>query len=75
MRHAQAGFNLVEIMVTLAVIATIAAVGMPLLFAWASGLRVELAAGEMTGILHLARIYSARHSVKVAVKFHARRGP
>ena len=33
------------------------------------GLRVELAAGEMTGILHLARIYSARHSVKVAVKF------
>ena len=69
MRHAQAGFNLVEIMVSIAVSIAIAALGLPLLFAWASGLRVELAAGEMTGILHLARIYSARHGVKVAVKF------
>ena len=69
LRHSQAGFNLVEMLVALAVILTVAAVGVPPLFEWASGLRVEMAAGEMAGILHKARIYSARHHTKVAVKF------
>ena len=69
MRHRQAGFNLVEILVSLAVIITATAVGLPLLFEWASGLRVEMAAQEMAGILHKARIYAIRHDTKVAVKF------
>jgi len=69
LRHGQAGFNLVEMLVALAVILTVATVGVPPLFDLASGLRVEMAAGEMAGILHKARIYSARYNVNVAVKF------
>ncbi len=64
---------MLDTMVTLAVIGLIAVLALPSLFNWASGLRVELAAGEMAGILHLARGYSVRHHSKVAVKF--RTGP
>ena len=70
MRDEQTGFNVIEMAVYLALIGTLGVLGFPLVFDWASGLRVELAAGEMSGVLHLARIYSARHNVKVAVKFH-----
>ena len=56
-------------LVALAVIMTVTAVGVPPLFDLASGLRVEMAAGEIAGILHKARIYSARYNVNVAVKF------
>ena len=73
MRHEEAGFNLVEMLVVLVVLMAAAAVGAPPLFEWAAGLRVEMAAQEMAGILHKARIYSIRHNTKVAVKF--RTGP
>ena len=56
-------------LVTLAVILTAAAIGIPALFESVDGLRVEMAAQEMAGILHKARLYSARHHTKVAVKF------
>ena len=69
MRDAQSGFNLIEAAVSLALIGTLGVLGLPHVFDWANGLRVELAAGEMSGVLHLARIYSARHSLKVAIKF------
>ncbi len=69
MRHERAGFSVVEILVWLAIVALVASIGLPRVFEWASGLRVELAAGEMAGVLHQARLYSARHNAKVAVKF------
>ena len=69
MRHLQEGFNIVELVVTLALLAVLTTLGIPSLVGWGSGLRVELAAGEMAGVLRLARIYSARYNVKVAVKF------
>ncbi len=69
MRNAQAGFSIVEMLVCCAVILSIAGMGLPSVFEWANGLRVELAAGEMTGVLHRARIYSAQRNAKVAVKF------
>ena len=69
MRNAQFGFSVVEMMVYLAVILFVAALGLPPVFEWGSGLRVELAAGEMTAVLHRARIFSAQHNAKVAVKF------
>ncbi len=69
MRDSQKGFSIVETMVCFAVILSIAAMGLPSIFEWGNGLRVELAAGEMTGVLHRARIFSAQHNTKVAVKF------
>ncbi len=69
MRDTQVGFSIVEMVVSFAVIMLIAGMGLPSVFEWSSGLRVELAAGEMTGVLHRARIYSAQHNAKVAVKF------
>ncbi len=67
--RAQIGFSIVEMMVYLGVIMLVAGLGLPSVFEWGSALRVELAAGEMTGVLHRARIFSAQHSAKVAVKF------
>ncbi len=69
MRDSQVGYSVVEMLVCFAVILLITATSLPLLFEWGSALRVELAAGEMTGVLHRARIYSVQRSAKVAVKF------
>ena len=69
MREVQAGFSLVEMLVALTVAVSIATIGLPPVFEWTSGMRVELAAGEMTGVMHRARIYAAQYNVKVAVKF------
>ncbi len=69
MRYRQSGFNLMEIVIAMAILTILVAVGLPPISVWASGLRVELAAGEISGVLHLARIYSVRNNVKVAVKF------
>ena len=74
LRDAQSGFNLLEMAVALALIGSVGVLGFPYIFDQVSGLRVELAAGEMAGVLHLARIYSARHNVKVAVKFRTESG-
>ncbi len=69
MRKSQCGFTVVEITVAVAVFAVLAAVVLPSVSEWASALRVEMAAGEMAGVLHLARIHSTRFNVKVGVKF------
>ena len=69
MRDTEVGFSLLEALVYLALILLIAATSVPVLVSWASGLRVQLAAGEMTGVMHRARIFSAQRNAKVAVKF------
>ncbi len=74
MRELQTGFSLVEALVLFAVAMTLATVGLPSLFEWTSGLRVDLAAGEMVGVMHQARGYAARYNVKVAVKFRTEPG-
>ena len=74
MREAQRGFSIVEMLVYVAVLVSITGLSLPLVFEWASRTRVELAAGEMTGVLHRARIFSAQHNAKVAVKFRVEPG-
>ena len=69
MHQERAGFSMLDITVTLAVVTLIVALSLPFLVDMASGVRVELAAGEMAGVLNLARGYSVRHGTKVAVKF------
>ena len=74
MREVQTGVSLVETLVLFAVAMTLAATGVPPLLDWSSGLRVDLAAGEMLGVMHQARGYAARYNVKVAVKFRTEPG-
>ena len=69
MRDTEIGFSLVEALVYLALISLITAASVPAIVYWAGGVRVQLAAGEMTGVMHRARIFSAQRNAKVAVKF------
>lgn len=69
MQRTQSGFSIAEITVVMAVFAVFAAMALPSLSEWVAALRVEMAAGEMAGVLHLARIHSTRYNVKVGVKF------
>ncbi len=69
MRTSEVGFSVLEILVVLAVALTLAAIGLPAVFESTGALRVEMAAGEMTGVLHRARLFSAQRNAKVAVKF------
>ncbi len=69
MRDTRSGFSIIEMLMYFAVVLSISAVILPSIFEWASGLRVRLAAGEMAGVMHRARIFSVQHNTKVAVKF------
>ncbi len=65
----QKGFQLVELMIVLAVLACLLAVVTPPLLRITGDVRLRLAAEEMVGVLRLARSYATRHSANVAVKF------
>ena len=63
------GFNLVELIVVLAITVVIAALGVPPLLEMASRVELFLAAQELGGTLRLARSEAARHGFNVAIKF------
>lgn len=63
------GFQLYELLVVLAVLSTIATIGIPRVLDWSRHLKMDLAAHELVGVLRLARSYAIRHSTKVGVKF------
>jgi prepilin-type N-terminal cleavage/methylation domain-containing protein len=65
----QKAFTLVELLVTLAVLASLLAVAAPPLLRISGDLRLHLAAEELVGVLRTARAYAVRHSANVAVKF------
>jgi prepilin-type N-terminal cleavage/methylation domain-containing protein len=65
----QRGFNLVELISALAILACLLGIGAPPLLRSSGDLRLHLAAEEMAAVLRLARIYAVRHSANVAVKF------
>lgn len=64
------GFSLLELLVALAVVATLMLIATPSLLSLASRTQVELAARELVGVLRLARSHASRHGVHVAVKFY-----
>lgn len=68
----QGGFQLVEMLVSVALLGVLVALSVPPLMAWWHGLAVELAAEEMAGALQAARLYAVRNNVHVAVKFDTR---
>lgn len=65
----QKGFQLVELLVALAVMASLLAIGVPPLFQLSGDLRLRLAAGELVGVLRTARAYAVRYDANVALKF------
>jgi Tfp pilus assembly protein FimT len=63
------GFQLVELCVALALLASLLTLGAPPLLRISEDLRLRLAAEEMVGALRSARAFAVRHSANVAVKF------
>jgi prepilin-type N-terminal cleavage/methylation domain-containing protein len=69
----QKGFSLVELIVALALLASLLALAAPPLLRSTGDLRLRLAAQELVGTLRTARSYAIRHSANVAVKFRTAR--
>lgn len=67
---AEAGFHLLDSLMVLGVVGLLLTLGLPVVGAWSSDLRVGLAATEIAGALGNARSQAIRHSTRVAVKFH-----
>ncbi len=65
----QKGFQLVELMIVLAMTACLLAVATPPLLRISGDLRLRLAAEELVGVLRLARSHATRYGANVAVKF------
>ena len=65
----QRGFQLLELVVVMAVMAVCAFMVAPPLLSISARLRVDLAAHELAAALHEARSLALRHSANVAVKF------
>ena len=66
-QKAQAGFTLVELMVTIAVIAILAVVAAPSMSALLNANRVSASAGELVAGLQLARSEAIRRNTRVIV--------
>jgi hypothetical protein len=69
-RASEQGYQLVDLLVALAVAALSLTVVVPPLVELARGTAVELAAGEVVGALREARGFAIRNSANVGIKFH-----
>jgi hypothetical protein len=72
MRSTERGFEIAELVVSLAVLTVAVMLGLPALSHFASGLRLRLAAGELEGALRNARSLAIRLDTEVAVKLFPR---
>lgn len=70
MHRGESGFQLLEVIVGVAIMTLTAGILLPPLLRQADGRRVRLAAGELTGVLREARSQAIRHNCRVGVKFH-----
>ena len=65
----QTGFQIVDLVVSLAVMSLVLLLGAPPLLRTTADLRLHLAAHDLVSVLRLSRAYAIRHSANVAVKF------
>ncbi|MEA2599683.1 MAG: hypothetical protein QOF89_675 [Acidobacteriota bacterium] len=63
------GFQLIELIVALAVLGTLVLLGAPSLLRGTDDLRLRMAAGEVAGVLRMSRSFASRYGANVAVKF------
>ncbi|HSN88607.1 MAG TPA: hypothetical protein VL025_17730, partial [Thermoanaerobaculia bacterium] len=73
MRRLQLGFQLIELMIVLAVMMAMAFVTAPPLLRITGDLRIRLAAQEVVGVLRTGRAFAVRHGAHVAVRFKTAR--
>ncbi len=71
MRRAERGYQLIELLIALAISSLVLAFGVPPLLALAAELRVELAAAEVASTFHVARAWAIRHDANVGLKFES----
>ena len=69
MRDRGLGFQLLEVIVVVAIVMLTTGFLLPSLLQVADGRRVRLAAGELTAVLNEARSNAIRHNCRVGVKF------
>src|SRR5947209_15702355 len=70
MTPAQKGFQLIELLVVLAVLGSLLTLGVPPLLRGTDDLRLHMAAGEVAGVLRASRSFALRYGANVAVKFN-----
>jgi prepilin-type N-terminal cleavage/methylation domain-containing protein len=63
------GMTLIELLVTLTILALVAVVAAPPLFEATAALRVRMAAREVATTFHLARSFAVRHGANVGLRF------
>src|SRR3972149_674643 len=74
MRPAERGYQLIELLIAMAISSLVLALGMPPLLSLAAELRVELAAAEVASTFHVARAYAIRNDANVGLKFRVAPG-
>jgi len=72
MKTSEHGFEVAELVVSLAVLSLMLTLGLPALTHFSSGLRLRLAAAELEGALRSTRSLAIRLDTEVAVKFRPR---
>ncbi len=65
----EAGYQLIELLIAMAISSLMLVLGIPPLLSLAARLRVELAAAEVASAFHVARSYAIRHDANVGLKF------
>jgi len=65
----QSGFTLIELMVTVAIVAIILSVAIPNFFGWKPERQLAGAASDIQGALHMARLGALRENSAAAVDF------
>jgi type II secretory pathway pseudopilin PulG len=68
------GYQLVELLIAMAISSLMLVVGIPPLLSLAARLRVELAAAEVASAFHVSRAYAIRHDANVGLKFFVEAG-
>ena len=74
MKRSERGFQLVELLVALAIFALIAGLTVPSIQRISGQLRLRAAAGEVVGVMRLAQALAVRRCANVALKFRPRPG-
>ncbi|MEO7795978.1 MAG: GspH/FimT family pseudopilin [Thermoanaerobaculia bacterium] len=69
MRKAERGYQLIELLIAMAISLLVLGWCIPPLLSLAAGLRVELAAAEVASAFHVARAYAIRYDANVGLKF------